>query len=267
MRSPFFFLFAASFLAACSAPTADDAAASSSDLTEEQSGIDVQVLQVWTPGKLFPAKPQPWQSAGRDDVALDSAACATLRSDTNGSWEHTSLDCDRAFAAAVPFDVTGEAGPVMTPVRFEASKRIPDGATYIDPDFCNRIEVRAVVRDASASAPSFAGIGFWTARGETFTPKAELQPVGHVTLASGEAATVYRFAGISTCISSAHNSTSGNMYQTFSFKPYAAYDANGNRYRVWERIPGNHRIGRSWPGERPAVDATGFDRQAELLAR
>ena len=92
-----------------------------------------------------------------------------------------------------------------------------------------------------------------------------------MTLTNHEAAIVYRFSGISTCISSAHNSTSGNIYQTFSFKPYAAFDvtpADGDakRYRVWERISGNHTVGRSWPGSHPAVDSNGFDRQGELLA-
>ena len=73
--------------------------------------------------------------------------------------------------------------------------------------------------------------------------------------------------------SAAHNSTSGNEYQTFAFKPYAAYDAASavlgepTRYRVWERISGNHVIGRSWPGSQPVVAASGFDRQADLLAR
>ena len=52
------------------------------------------------------------------------------------------------------------------------------------------------------------------------------------------------------------------MYQTFSFKPYAAYDAPAatarrRAYRVWESIRGNHTIGRSWPGSQPAVDASG----------
>jgi hypothetical protein len=59
------------------------------------------------------------------------------------------------------------------------------------------------------------------------------------------------------------------MYRTFAFKPYAAFDTgtDGQRYRVWERINGDHQIGRSWPGSQPAVNSTGFDRQDELLAR
>ena len=61
------------------------------------------------------------------------------------------------------------------------------------------------------------------------------------------------------------------MYQTFSFKPYAAFDAASadgepRRYRVWESIRGNHTIGRSWPSSQPSVDSTSFDRQADLLA-
>jgi hypothetical protein len=157
----------------------------------------------------------------------------------------------------------------MTPMRFTIEKSTQ--GTYFDPDYCRRIELRVVVRDAASAQPSFAGVGFWSGRGETFTPKSELQAVGHVRLARGDEATVYRFTGISTCLSSAHSSTSGNMYQTFSFKPYAAYDVPGeggdvNRYRVWEQIQGNHTIGRSWPGSTPQVNADAFDRQSELLA-
>jgi hypothetical protein len=159
----------------------------------------------------------------------------------------------------------------MTPVRFTVTKDVNGGQMFVDPDFCSRVELRVVVREAAASQPSFSGVGFWTSRGESFTPKNELQEVGRTRLASGEGAIVYRFSGISTCISSAHNSTSGNAYQTFSFKPYAAYDAEGGgearRYRVWENIRGNHTIGRSWPGAQPVVDASGFDRQGDLLAR
>ncbi len=275
MRSPLLLIPAFALFTACGAPSSDGATSASSDLTDDQTGIDVQVLQVWTPGKLFPTAPQPWQGAGASDVSIhadDPAACATLRSSStppggSGShWEDREVDCTTAFANAAPFDVTHAAGPVMTPVTFTVTKSVESGVTYVDPDFCNRIEVRVVVRDAASSSPSFAGVGFWTSRGETFASKSDLQNVGHTRLANGDDATVYRFTGISTCISSAHNSTSGNEFQTFSFKPYAAYDANGNRYRVWERIPGNHTIGKSWPGEQPAVDSSGFDRQNDLLA-
>ncbi len=164
--------------------------------------------------------------------------------------------------------MTGQAGPALTPIHFSLTRRLADSShtTYIDPDFCDRIEVRVVARDAATHAASFTGLGFSTSRGETFTPKSELQPVGHVNLANGDAATVYRFAGISTRISSAHSSTSGNLYQTFAFKPYAAFDAGNTRYRVWDAINGDYHLGRSWPGAQPTIDSKGFDRQAELLA-
>jgi hypothetical protein len=161
----------------------------------------------------------------------------------------------------------------MTPVRFNVSVDSRSGQAFVDPDYCTYLEVRVVVREAALAQPSFAGVGFWTSRGERFAPKNELQEVGQTRLANGDSAKVFRFTGISTCISSAHNSTSGNTYQTFAFKPYAAYDVrdqgNGDvkRFRVWERIEGNHTIGRSWPGSRPVVDSAGFDRQGDLLAR
>ena len=256
----------------CAAPVADDGATSSdSALTQsDQAGIDAQVLQVWTPGRLFPLAPQPWQGARPNDVSIDATtACPTVESRSFAPWTYDTVDCAAALASAAPFDVTHAAGPVMAPVRFTVTKN--GSAINVDPDFCDRIEVRVVVREAAATQPTFAGVGFWSSRGESFTAKDALQEVGRTTLANHEAAIVYRFTGISTCISSAHNSTSGNMYQTFSFKPYAAFDVapsggDTQRYRVWERISGNHTIGRSWPGSQPAVDSTGFDRQADLLA-
>ncbi|MDB4933953.1 MAG: hypothetical protein JWP87_925 [Labilithrix sp.] len=259
--------------AACAAPTSDDGAASNdSALTEtDQAGIDAQVLQIWTPGRLYPQAPQPWQSAGPKDVSIDAkSACTVLETNSWSHWEDRKVDCAPAFAAAAPFDVTHAAGPVMTPVRFTVSKDVTGSAVYVDPDFCNMVEVRVVVREAAAAQPSFAGVGFWTSRGDSLTAKNDLQEVGRAQLVNGEAAIVYRFSGISTCISSAHNSTSGNSFQTFAFKPYAAFDTNAGgetrRYRVWEKIQGNHTIGRSWPGSQPVVDSTGFDRQRDLLA-
>lgn len=257
----------------CAAPASADDGATSSDsaLSEsDQAGIDAQVLQVWTPGRVFPLPVQPWQSGGPSDVVIDaSTACPTIESRTFAPWTYDTVDCGAALAKAAPFDVTHAAGPVVSPVRFTVTRN--GAAVNVDPDFCDRIEVRVVVREAAATQPSFAGVGFWSSRGDGFTAKDALQEVGRVTLANHEAAIVYRFSGISTCISSAHNSTSGNMYQTFSFKPFAAFDvtaADGEatRYRVWERIMGNHTLGRSWPGSQPAVDSKGFDRQGELLA-
>lgn len=266
------------FAAGCSQSTTGETASSEAHFTSDQVGTDVQVLQVWTPGRLFPQAAQPWQSPTPSDVTIDSVdpnACTTLRTSvTQGTslWENREVDCTAALAKATPFDVTNVPGPVMTDVRFTVSKQVSNGYTRVDPDYCSRIELRAVVRDAALSQPSFTGIGFYTSRGETFIPKAQLQAVGHARLVSGEDATVYRFTGLSTCISSAHNSTSGNAFQTFSFKPYAAYEAPGehgetNRYRVWENIAGNHAIGRSWPGATPRVDSQGFDRQHDLLAQ
>lgn len=257
------------------APTDDGVETSAAGLTEtfDEAGIDAQVLQVWTPGRLFPQAVQPWFGPRPGDASVvAAAACEVLETSTWSHYDNTRVDCTKAFASAVPFDVTGAAGPVMTPIRFTVTKDQSGGGVYVDPDYCNYVEVRVVARDAAVADPSFSGIGFWTSKGDSFAPKAALQEVGKTRLASGDAATVYRFTGISTCISSAHNSTSGNMYQTFSFKPYAAYDvpqSSGDvkRYRVWERIQGNHTIGRSSPGYRPAVDATSFDRQGELLAR
>lgn len=260
---------------ACSAPTEDDFAESStSGLTQtDETGIDAQVLQVWTPGRLFPLPPQGWQSLGAHDVSINAdTGCTVLDTSHWSHWQDRSVDCTSAFAAATPFDVTHAAGPVITPVRFNVSKDDNGSQMYVDPDFCSMIELRVVVREAAASQSSFAGVGFWTSRGDSFTAKDSLQEVGRTRLVNGDAAIVYRFNGISTCISSAHNSTSGNIYQTFAFKPYAAFDATppgggeARRYRVWERINGNHTIGRSWPGSQPVVDSSGFDRQNDLLA-
>jgi hypothetical protein len=259
--------------AACGgAPESETAESSESGFTGtvDEVGIDAQVLQVWTPGRLFPRPPQPWQGAAPKDVSIDAlTACRTLETRRWSHWEDTSVECTSAFANAAPFDVTHVAGPVMTPVHFNVTKDVNGSQVFVDPDFCNMIEVRVVVREAAASAPAFAGVGFHTSRGERFTAKNELQEVGRTRLVNGDGAIVYRFTGISTCISSAHSSTSGNMYRTFAFKPYAAFDTgtDGQRYRVWERINGDHQIGRSWPGSQPAVNSTGFDRQDELLAR
>lgn len=257
------------FLAACAANSDDSTDSSTSNLTEiDQAGIDAQVLQIWTPGRLFPtANPGPWLGAGAKDAKLDAAtACTTTRTNNWSHWEDREVDCTDAFGKAVPFDVTNTPGPTLTPVRFTVSKDTAGSAVYVDPDYCNLVEVRVVVRDAAAASPTFAGVGFYTSRGDSFAKKGDLQAVGHVRLKNGDDATVYRWAGISTCISGAHNSTSGNMYQTFSFKPYAAFDVDGKRYKVWEKINGNHTIGRSWPGSQPSVDSNGFDRQHDLLA-
>lgn len=263
-------------MAGCAEVVADDGSeTSTAGLTEvsDQAGIDVQVLQVWTPGRVFPKKSaDPWFGARPGDVELDAAGkCSTIDTQQFGQWQDTRLDCKKALGEAAPFDVTGKAGPVLSPIRFTVTRDTNPGGTavYLDPDYCNLVEVRLVARSAAVAAPSFAGIGFYTSKGDSFAPKSELQEVGRTRLVNGDDATVFRFNGISTCISSAHNSTSGNIYQTFSFKPYAAFDApqaNGDtkRYRVWERIEGNHTLGRTWNS---SVSSTGFDRQNELLAR
>ncbi len=255
-------------LAACGGASQDDTGAASSDLTQvDQTGIDAQVLQVWTPGRLFPtASPGGWFGPTAKGAKLDASACTTTRSQTFGEYTERDVDCTPDFAKAAPFDVDGKPGPVMTPVRFTIEGRTAGGPQYTDPDYCNYVELRLVVRDAAASQPSFAGVGFYTSKGDSFAKKEDLQAVGHTRLKNGDDATVYRFTGISTCISSAHNSTSGNEFQTFAFKPYAAYDVAGTRYRVWESNKGNFELGRSWPGEQPVVDSQGFDRQHDLLA-
>jgi hypothetical protein len=276
MRNLFLFslgLLFSSSLVGCAADVkqADDGHESSEAAftgTEDQKGTDVQVLQIWTPGRLFPQTPQGWQGPSANDLSMDAnTKCTTIRviPSTSG-YENKEVECTKAASEAMPFDVTNKPGPMMTPARFTVTKRISDGYLFVDPDFCNRVEVRVVVREQAFRQASFAGVGFYTSRGDTFTPKNEMQEVGQTRLANGDDAKVFRFAGISTCISSAHSSTSGNTYQTFSFKPYAAYDSNNTRYRIWESIEGNHTIGRSWPGSTPRIDATAFDRQADLLA-
>jgi hypothetical protein len=252
---------------------AETSASAASITTKEEVGVDAQVLQIWTPGRVFPTASHGWLGSAPSDVSLDASnprECPTLRAWTTAStkdFESREVDCAAALGAAAPFDVDGSPGPVMTPVRFVVTTRRDDGFVTADPDFCSRVEVRVVVRDASLAERSFAGIGFWSSRGDSFTPRASLQLVGHARLATGDEASVFRFTGISTCISSAHHSTSGNLYQTFAFKPYAAYDRAGTRYRVWENIAGNHLIGKSWPGAQPSVDTVAFDRQRDLLAR
>ncbi|NOU28700.1 MAG: hypothetical protein HOO96_12405 [Polyangiaceae bacterium] len=151
------------------------------------------------------------------------------------------------------------------------TKDVNTGRVYVDPDSCSRIEVRLVAREAALNEASFSGVGFWTSRGSTFARKSDLQEVGRVRLANGESGVVLRFAGASVCVSSQHGSPTSNTYQTFAFKPYAAYDVQSagetHRYRVWEKMQGNHLLGRTAPGVSPMVDSTGFDRQADLLER
>ncbi|HEY8077838.1 MAG TPA: hypothetical protein VIF62_27115 [Labilithrix sp.] len=255
-------------VAACGGASQDDTGSSSSNLTQvDQVGIDAQVLQIWTQARVFPTtSPGGWFSPTAKDVKLDASSCPATSTRTSGSYEERDLDCSDAFSRLTPFDGDGKPGPRLSPILFTSERSLPNGPAYLDPDYCNTVELRLVVRDAASAQASFAGVGFYTSKGDSFTSKSDLQAVGHTRLKNGDDATVYRFDGISTCISSAHNSTSGNEFQTFAFKPYAAYDVDGTRYRVWENIRGNHTIGRSWPGEQPVVDATGFDRQHDLLA-
>jgi hypothetical protein len=252
-------------LVGCGGSSGDSAASGTSNLTQvDQAGIDAQVLQIWTGGRLFPeTSPGGWFSPTAKDPKIDPTSCPATGTFAGGT--ETAVDCADAFAHAAPFDVDGKSGPVFTPVSFTIYQSPAGGTKYIDPDYCRYVELRVVVRDAASSAPTFAGVGFWTSHGETFAKKGDLQAVGHTRLKNGDNATVYRFSGISTCISSAHNSTSGNEFQTFAFKPYAAYDVDGTRYRVWESIQGNFNLGRSWPGATPVINSDGFDRQGDLL--
>ena len=61
---------------ACAAPPQDDNAQSSTSGLSEigETGIDAQVLQVWTPSRLFPLPPQGWQGPGPHDVAINAPA-------------------------------------------------------------------------------------------------------------------------------------------------------------------------------------------------
>jgi hypothetical protein len=258
--------------AGCASPGQGESAESSdSALVEhDEAGLDAQVLQVWTPGRVFPGARQ---GATASDVSFDAdTQCATLEARSWLTWQARVVDCAAALAAAAPYDLTGTPGPLLTPVLFSVTKDLAAGKLEVDPDSCSRIELRLVVREAAVAQPSFAGVGFWTSRGDRFTPKGALQEVSRARLVNGDPAVVYRFTGVSTCLSSESAASSQPFYQTFSFKPYAAYDATpgggseAHRYRVWERVPFNHTLGRSAPGDQPLVDRTSFDRQGELLA-
>jgi len=239
----------------------------------DQSGTDVQVLQVWTPGKVFPNPAPAWSSSGPQDLQLDAAAgtdCVRLNSRETATWNSRDLDCTDAFVTKAAWPGSPKS-PAFNALRWNVTTNVQSRQSFTDPDFCQLVELRTVTKDASLAAPSFAGIGFHTSRAPSFVPKSDLHAVGHVTLKSGEAATVHRFVGISTCISGAHNSTSGNTYQTFDFKPYARFDLSPGEgdasFRVWESINGNHRLGRSWPGSQPAVNSLEFNREDELLQK
>ena len=80
--------------------------------------------------------------------------------------EDRIVDCNAAFTAATPLD--GKAsGPSIADVTFTVSAQTANpSSSYVDPDYCNTVELRAVVRDAASSQASFAGVGFWTSRGK-----------------------------------------------------------------------------------------------------
>ncbi|MFO0677421.1 MAG: hypothetical protein U0169_12880 [Polyangiaceae bacterium] len=238
----------------------------------DKTGDDVQTLQVWTPGKLFPNPPERWTAPAPSDVSLEAASgdsCATLSTREWSRWFDKDVDCTDAFVSKLAWP-GAKKSPAFDTIRFQVSHDTQANVSYTDPDMCTLVELRTVTKDAALDSPTFAGIGFHTSRGPSFVAKADLHAVGHTTLKSGEAATVHRFVGISTCISGAHNSTSGNMYQTFAFKPYARFDLSPGEgdasFRVWESTA-DHRIGRSWPGATPVVNSNGFDRQDDLLQK
>src|SRR5438477_9489398 len=62
----------------------------------EESGIDVQVLQIWTPGQLLP-KDGDAERSGTADVAIDAAErCVTVRSTRLAAYEEREVDCAAA---------------------------------------------------------------------------------------------------------------------------------------------------------------------------
>lgn len=252
----------------CTQATGDEASSTDAlSTTTDSVGNDVQVLQVWTRGNVIPRSGLTIsRSPGDIELNADTTRCKALGTSTWGAWTEDKIDCSDLL-----IDMLKEGGvkaPSLSSSRFTISTRSPS-QRYIDPDFCKLLEVRVLVKDEALNAATFKGIGFYTSNGDTFAEKADLTTVGHTTLKTGEAASVLRFTAQSTCISGARNSTSGNMYQTYELKPYARFDvpegSDVRRFRVWESIEGNHRLGRSWPGRVPAVDSSGFDRQADLL--
>jgi hypothetical protein len=240
----------------------------------DQDGLDVQVLQAWTPGTVYPVtgSPTTW-SAGEHDVDLD--AKGTGCTGIGGHSETTDyvtdrFDCEAKFVNAMKFPTAPLPSPQLDSVTVDLTRLKSDlSYVYPDPDFCKILEVRVVVKDTAWNASTFAGVGFHTSRESRFFYKDALHVVGRTKLKSGELASVLRFTGIYACVSSAHMSTSGAMYQTFEFKPYARYDiatnADVQQYRVWEAVSDNFRVGRSFPGSEPIVDSSGFDRQSDLL--
>jgi hypothetical protein len=260
---------------ACSGPGAEEDKAAQGSADEfngdlDETGNDVQTLQVWTAGRMYPQLQQ--FSPGLYLDATNPAVCPTLREVPElPGWEARQVDCTKAFSDGAASHYQGKAGPVFTPMTFTVTKRVGGNESAVDPDGCGHLELRLVLRDAASSQPSFAGVGFSTSYGERFIPKGELQAVGQTKLKGGDPVTVYRFSGIGTCYSSAHSSTSGNLYRTFRFKPYAAFDgqrADGStvRYRKWEAVQGDHVLGRSWPGREPVINSDGFNREKDLLA-
>src|SRR4051794_12409603 len=86
--------------AACGGTSDDSTDSSTSNLSEvDQAGIDAQVLQIWTPGRLFPqANPGGWLGAKASDYKLDAAtACTTTRTTSWSHWEDRDVDCTDAF--------------------------------------------------------------------------------------------------------------------------------------------------------------------------
>ncbi len=83
----------------CSAASEPTSTSASELVTSDAQGADVQVLQVWTPGRLFPSAPPAWNAGVAGDVALASTepgACATTRSSNDGNWEYREVDCGAA---------------------------------------------------------------------------------------------------------------------------------------------------------------------------
>src|SRR5262249_30699193 len=66
-------------------------------------GLDVQVLQVWTPGRVYPELTS-WHGRQGGDVSIDAANpsfCPVVRSwASEGAtvWDDSQVDCTDAFA-------------------------------------------------------------------------------------------------------------------------------------------------------------------------
>lgn len=212
----------------CSVSSSSDATAA--DDLVNQSSSDITVLKVNVIEAIN----------GYGAPGFSAEQC---KASADGQTVNCTAELERRFGAPALHEVV------------LAKRSVEQGSQF----FCRVMHVTTLTKHSAAEATT--GVGFYY-RGYTydvpggdgrFVPKADMKKVGEATRKDGAPADLHEFIGLANCWL---GSATGSSRVQYEFKPYAAFEANGERYQNWDTVSRNHSVDTTHPA---------WDRSSELL--